>query len=81
MVWQQGRGGAVAATPPCGARFSLRVTLPGDVVGHEIGHRGGLLTGVALNQISVWIPYGTKKATRKWPKSLILWRARLESNQ
>ena len=42
---------------------------------------GGPLTGVALNQISVWIPYGAKKATRKWPKSLILWRARLESNQ
>lgn len=40
-----------------------------------------LLTGVALGQISVWIPYGMKKATRKWPKSLILWRARLESNQ
>ena len=80
-VWQQGRGGAVAATPPRGARFGPRVTLLGGVAGQEIGRRGGRLTGVALSRISVWIPYGAKKATRKWPKSLILWRARLESNQ
>ncbi|GEC97792.1 hypothetical protein ZRA01_38650 [Zoogloea ramigera] len=56
------------------------MTLPGDVVGQEIGAPRGLLTGVALSRISVWIPYGAKKATRKWPKSLILWRARDDSN-